>query len=127
MIKTARIVNCKTKECVSIMRGKASCQASSCDTYGKFLFIRVTGVQHAKGGTDGAIGVANNGELDFDFVFAVRHDILEPVGVGLDRVDRESGHKAIHRFEFVVLESQATNLRRTDGSEICVVRNGVRG
>lgn len=85
---------------------------------GQILLIGRARVQHAKGRTDTAIGVSDNGELDFNVVFAVSDHVREPVGVGFDGIDRESGDEAVHGLEFVVFEGEASNFSRTDGGEV---------
>lgn len=90
----------------------------SADRQRQLLLVRIACVQHAKGRTDGSIGVANNWEFDFNLVLAVGHDIGQPVVVRLDGVHGQGGDEAIHGHEIVVLEGQAADLRRAHRSKI---------
>lgn len=82
------------------------------------LFVRSSRVQHAKRRADGSIGIADDRELDFDLVLAVRDHIREPFIVRLDGVNRQGSHDAIHGHESVVLEGQAANLRGANRSKV---------
>jgi hypothetical protein len=82
------------------------------------LLCRSTGIQHAKGLRDLAVGVTNNGEFNLDFVFAVRHDITEPIVVRLDGVDRKRRNEAFHSLQLIVFLREAANLGRAHRREI---------
>ena len=77
---------------------------------GKFLLVTVTGVKHTKGGTNLAVGITNNGELDLNVVFAVSHHVTEPFFVALDWIHRQSGNQTIHGFQLIILERQASTV-----------------
>jgi hypothetical protein len=47
-----------------------------------------TSVDHTVGRADGAVGIRNNGKLDFNVVFAMSNDVAEPIVVRLDGIER---------------------------------------
>ena len=49
------------------------------DGEGEVLLVGVARVDHAVGGGDGAVLVADDGEFDVDFVLAVGDDVVEPI------------------------------------------------
>jgi hypothetical protein len=58
-----------------------------------------------------AVGIRNNGKLDFNVVFAMSNDVAEPIVVRLDGIDREGSDQTVHAMELVPLHGQATNLQ----------------
>lgn len=49
------------------------------DGEGQILLVGRARVDHAVGGGDGAVLVANDGEFDVNLILAVSHDIVEPI------------------------------------------------
>lgn len=84
----------------------------------QILLILVSGIDHAVHFRNFPVRVSDNGKLDFDFVLAVRHDVVQPLRVGLDGVNRQGRDEAVHRREFFVLQGQSTNFCRADGCEV---------
>jgi hypothetical protein len=59
---------------------------------GETLLVGISGIEHAKGGADGAVGVANDGEFDL-------------LGVGL-----EVRHDSLSLFTFIIMYDSHTHL-----------------
>ena len=74
------------------------------DGEGKALVVEVGGVVHVVLDGDGAIGVANDGKVDGDLVFAVSDDVPKPGVVRIHRVHGEG--RNLRKREFVYPRSE---------------------
>mmetsp|Transcript_3703 Transcript_3703/g.8167 ORF Transcript_3703/g.8167 Transcript_3703/m.8167 type:complete len:248 (+) Transcript_3703:232-975(+) len=80
---------------------------------GEVLVVGCARINHSVGGGDGTVLVADDGEFDVDFVFAVGYHVVEPILMRLDRIHAQCRHKTIHRLQMIVLERQSSNLSGT--------------
>ena len=88
------------------------------DSERQLLLVEISRIDHAVGHGDGSVLVADDRKLDLDLVLAVGHDVLEPLLVALDGIDRQRGDEASHLGELVVLQGESADLGRADGGEV---------
>lgn len=77
-------------------------------------------IQHVVEGRDLAVGISDDGELDFDVVDLV--DILDPLFVGLEAVGGETDNLDVALVKLGLEAGNNTELGGADGGEVCGVR-----
>merc|ERR1719265_885578 len=89
------------------------------DSQREGLLVTRSLVNHAICHRNGSILITNDGELNFDLVFAVRHHIPEPIMMAFYWIHRECCNQAVHRCKLIVLQSQPANLSCAHRCEVC--------